>query len=233
MPEERQAPTSQGIIPKPGDPIATPQATGNELNKAKEKGSEALPDDRHEELAQWMATPKKFRRMRQYEFAKLKGVAPKTLCDWENRPDVIARAAFLTRMSKERGQIIVRREWSNIVEKQTDKALGGLDWSAEFCKEVGYPEEQVRAAAAKGIRLRGRRRGDRRSGEAGEGERRRCAKQVVFITWPIQTRGVITDVLDRRISLFLCLPLESLDKLAIQKEIDRIGKEMPELKAHA
>ena len=30
-------------------------------------------------------------------------------------------------------------------------------------------------------------------------------------------------MLDRRISLFLCLPLESLDKLAIKKEIDRIG----------
>jgi len=29
--------------------------------------------------------------------------------------------------------------------------------------------------------------------------------------------------LDRRISLFLCLPLASLDKLAIQKEINRIG----------
>jgi len=30
-------------------------------------------------------------------------------------------------------------------------------------------------------------------------------------------------ILDRRISLLLCLPLSSLDKLAIQKEIDRIG----------
>jgi arsenate reductase len=30
-------------------------------------------------------------------------------------------------------------------------------------------------------------------------------------------------VLDRRISLFLCLPVASLDKLAIKKEIDRIG----------
>jgi len=30
-------------------------------------------------------------------------------------------------------------------------------------------------------------------------------------------------ILDRRISLFLCLPLASLDKLAIQREIDRIG----------
>jgi len=39
-------------------------------------------------------------------------------------------------------------------------------------------------------------------------------------------------VLDRRISLLLCLPLESLDKLAIQKEIDLIGKELPERKAH-
>ena len=29
--------------------------------------------------------------------------------------------------------------------------------------------------------------------------------------------------LDRRISLFLCLPLSSLDKLGIKKEIDRIG----------
>ena len=31
--------------------------------------------------------------------------------------------------------------------------------------------------------------------------------------------------LDRRISLFLCLPLASLDALAIKKEIDRIGHE--------
>lgn len=30
-------------------------------------------------------------------------------------------------------------------------------------------------------------------------------------------------MLDRRISLFLCLPLESLDKLAIKTQIDRIG----------
>jgi arsenate reductase (thioredoxin) len=32
-------------------------------------------------------------------------------------------------------------------------------------------------------------------------------------------------ILERRISLFLCLPLASLDKVAIQKEIDRIGRE--------
>ena len=31
-------------------------------------------------------------------------------------------------------------------------------------------------------------------------------------------------ILERRISLLLCLPLASLDKLAIQKEIERIGK---------
>ena len=30
-------------------------------------------------------------------------------------------------------------------------------------------------------------------------------------------------ILDRRISLLLCLPLSSLDRLAIKKEIDRIG----------
>ena len=32
-------------------------------------------------------------------------------------------------------------------------------------------------------------------------------------------------ILDRRINLFLCLPLASLDTLAIKKEIDRIGKQ--------
>jgi len=32
-------------------------------------------------------------------------------------------------------------------------------------------------------------------------------------------------MLDRRIALFLCLPLTSLDKLAIQREIDRIGQQ--------
>jgi arsenate reductase len=32
-------------------------------------------------------------------------------------------------------------------------------------------------------------------------------------------------ILDRRISVLLCLPISSLDKLAIQKEIDRIGRE--------
>jgi arsenate reductase len=31
-------------------------------------------------------------------------------------------------------------------------------------------------------------------------------------------------ILDRRISLLLCLPLSSIEKLAIQKEIDRIGR---------
>src|SRR5450755_2061044 len=31
--------------------------------------------------------------------------------------------------------------------------------------------------------------------------------------------------LDRRISLFLCLPLASLDRLALKKEVDRIGKQ--------
>ena len=32
-------------------------------------------------------------------------------------------------------------------------------------------------------------------------------------------------MLDRRISLFLCLPLQALDKLAIKKEIDKIGRQ--------
>lgn len=32
-------------------------------------------------------------------------------------------------------------------------------------------------------------------------------------------------ILDRRINLFLCLPLASLDSLVIKKEIDRIGKQ--------
>jgi arsenate reductase len=32
-------------------------------------------------------------------------------------------------------------------------------------------------------------------------------------------------ILDRRISLFLALPLASIDKLALKKEIDRIGKQ--------
>ena len=32
-------------------------------------------------------------------------------------------------------------------------------------------------------------------------------------------------MLDRRISLFLALPLSSLGNLAIQKEIDRIGQQ--------
>lgn len=32
-------------------------------------------------------------------------------------------------------------------------------------------------------------------------------------------------MLDRRISLFLCLPISSSDRLALQKEIDRIGHE--------
>jgi len=30
--------------------------------------------------------------------------------------------------------------------------------------------------------------------------------------------------LDRRISLFLCLPLKALDRLALQKELDKIGQ---------
>ena len=51
---------------------------------------------------------------------------------------------------------------------------------------------------------------------------------------PEQTERAFRDafnVLDRRISLLLSLPLVSLDKLAIQEEIEQIGKEMPDLKA--
>ena len=32
-------------------------------------------------------------------------------------------------------------------------------------------------------------------------------------------------MLDRRISLFLCLPLASLDRLALKREIDKIGQQ--------
>jgi arsenate reductase len=32
-------------------------------------------------------------------------------------------------------------------------------------------------------------------------------------------------MLERRISLFVCLPLKSLDALALKREIDRIGHE--------
>jgi len=39
-------------------------------------------------------------------------------------------------------------------------------------------------------------------------------------------------ILDRRISLLMCLPLESLGKLAFQKELDLIGKELPESRGH-
>jgi arsenate reductase len=34
-------------------------------------------------------------------------------------------------------------------------------------------------------------------------------------------------LLDRRISLFLCLPFKSLDRLALRKELDSIGKSAP------
>lgn len=47
-------------------------------------------------------------------------------------------------------------------------------------------------------------------------------------TTPEETERAFRDaytVLDRRISLFLSLPLSSLDKLAIKKELDRIGQE--------
>ena len=44
---------------------------------------------------------------------------------------------------------------------------------------------------------------------------------------PAEIERAYRDVffmLDRRISLFLCLPLASLDKLAIKKELDNIGQ---------
>jgi arsenate reductase (thioredoxin) len=45
---------------------------------------------------------------------------------------------------------------------------------------------------------------------------------------PEQTEKAFRDaffLLDRRISLFLCLPLASIDKLALKKEIDSIGRQ--------
>jgi arsenate reductase len=45
---------------------------------------------------------------------------------------------------------------------------------------------------------------------------------------PAQIERAFRDafmILERRISLLLCLPLSSLDTLAIKKEIDRIGQQ--------
>ncbi|MGC2196637.1 MAG: arsenate reductase ArsC [Terriglobales bacterium] len=53
---------------------------------------------------------------------------------------------------------------------------------------------------------------------------------------PAAVRGSATDIerafreafliLDRRISLFLCLPLNALDRLALKRELDNIGQAM-------
>jgi arsenate reductase len=54
------------------------------------------------------------------------------------------------------------------------------------------------------------------------------ADPAVVAGTPEQVEKAFRDAfmtLDRRISLFLCLPLSSLEKLAIQREIDRIGKQ--------
>jgi arsenate reductase (thioredoxin) len=45
---------------------------------------------------------------------------------------------------------------------------------------------------------------------------------------PDQVERAFRDVfflLDRRISLFVCLPLASIDRLALKKELDRIGRQ--------
>jgi len=52
---------------------------------------------------------------------------------------------------------------------------------------------------------------------------------------PAAVRGTAEEVerafrdaflmLDRRISLFLCLPIASLDRLALKKELDSIGRQ--------
>lgn len=54
---------------------------------------------------------------------------------------------------------------------------------------------------------------------------------------PASVRGCESDVqrafreayilLDRRISLFLCLPFKALDDLALKRELDDIGKSAP------
>jgi hypothetical protein len=40
----------------------------------------------------------------------------------------------------------------------------------------------------------------------------------------LQAQLELATMLDRRISLFLCLPLTTLDTFSLQKEIDNIGK---------
>ncbi len=49
-----------------------------------------------------------------------------------------------------------------------------------------------------------------------------AAKEICPV-WPGQPLTAPFSILDRRISLFLSLPLSTLDQLALQKEIDKIG----------
>jgi hypothetical protein len=102
-----------------------------------EDSSLVLPDPRDEAIAQWLATPKRERKeRRQSDFAAIQGVTSRWLRELSARPDILERCRFLVSTNQEKAKLAVQREMVGIVEKQIEKALGGDNGSATFCKDL-------------------------------------------------------------------------------------------------
>ena len=131
--------------------IATPNACSNvarsrSRDRSRQQdpeeldGSQPLGFPAHEALAQHLSSPKSVRQFKSdSDLAAHFKITRMTVFRWKREPDVIERALWLSMKNKLAGELIVRVEWPEIVERAVAMAKGGNVRAMEFCFKLAWP----------------------------------------------------------------------------------------------
>jgi len=112
-------------------------------------GHEPLEYPAYEALAQHLTTAKSLREFKSdNDLAEHFHVQRMTVFRWKKDPDVILRVNWLATCNRLAGDLVVLREWAEIVETATEMAKGGNIGAMNFCAAIACREDRRREKSA-------------------------------------------------------------------------------------
>ena len=96
-----------------------------------------------EAVAQYLAAPKSLREFKSdNDLAKHFLVTRMTIHRWKLHPDVIKRAHWLSNRYRLAGDLLVRINWPQIMQKASEKAMKGDMQAIKSCEEIAWRQEK-------------------------------------------------------------------------------------------
>jgi hypothetical protein len=94
-------------------------------------------------VAQYLVAPKSLREFKSdNDLAKHFGVARNTVQRWKHHPDVNKRVHWLSNRYRLAGDLLVRINWPQIMQKLVEKAIKGDMQAIKFCEEIAWRQEK-------------------------------------------------------------------------------------------